>query len=84
MIRKIGATSAGAFLALALVACAPAYDEPTVKTTSDGQSVDITILTKTLSDGSKLECAWVRDTDSRSGFQCNWEWVNRQREMYLE
>lgn len=44
----------------------------------------MSILTKTLSDGVILECAYVTDVGGRAGFDCNWEGVTAERERKFE
>jgi hypothetical protein len=79
-MRKLISAGVAVILAATLAGCAPA------RTGSDDTSDpvgygEVEILTKTLSDGRILECAYIFDRGDRSGFDCNWEGVTAQREL---
>lgn len=77
-MRKLINAGVAVILAATLAGCsARDYD-------SENENVNepkgMSILTKTLSDGVILECAYVTDTGGRAGFDCNWEGVTAERE----
>lgn len=80
-MRKFISAGVAVILAATLAGCsARSYDENAESNEPRGMS----ILTKTLSDGVILECAYVTDTQGRSGFDCNWEGVTAERNRYAE
>jgi uncharacterized protein YceK len=83
-MRKIISAGVAVVLAATLAGCASTRNdysptEETVKTPNG-----LVILEKTLDDGAILECAWVTETDGRSGFDCNWEGVTAERARLYE
>lgn len=81
-MRKI-IGSVAVILAAALAGCAPTSNGPIMQKVSENPS-EFTVLTNTLSDGVTLECAYIKDVNGRSGFDCNWEGVTVEREGYSE
>lgn len=80
-MRKIIGAGVAVILAATLAGCAPANRPATDGSSyAENDPISFTIVTKTLSDGVILECAYITDTNGRSGFQCNWEGVNAERE----
>ena len=82
-MRKLISAGVAVILAAALAGCAPAggYDSTNENV---NEPPGMSILTKTLSDGVILECAYVSDTNGRAGFDCNWEGVSAERERIAE
>ncbi len=79
-MRKLIGAGVAVILAATLAGCAPAVDSRPGEVPDYDDPKSLTIVTKTLSDGVILECAYITDTTGRSGFQCNWEGVNAERE----
>lgn len=82
-MRKLISAGVAVILAATLAGCATRgnYDE----TQDNYREPDgMSILTKTLSDGVELECAYVTDSGGRAGFDCNWEGVTAERERNAE
>lgn len=77
-MRKLIGAGAAVFLAVALAGCT-SYSSKTDGELPENPPQALTIITKTLSDGTILECAYITDTDGRSGFDCNWEGVTAER-----
>lgn len=75
-MRKLISAGVAVILAATLAGCASrTYDE----TQDSNEPQGMSILTKVLSDGVILECAYVTDTNGRAGFDCNWEGVTAER-----
>lgn len=75
-LRKLISAGVAVILAATLAGCSRVYDE----TKDSNEPSGMSIITKTLSDGVILECAYITDIGGRSGFECNWEGVTAQRE----
>lgn len=78
-MRKLISAGVAVILAATLAGCSASRDyDPSNEEVLEPKGMSI--LEKTLSDGVILECAYVRDSGGRAGFDCNWEGVTAARE----
>jgi hypothetical protein len=75
-MRKFIGAGVAVILAATLAGCSRSYDP----TQDSNEPAGMSIITKVLSDGVILECAYITDIGGRSGFECNWEGVTAERE----
>lgn len=78
-MRKAISAGVAVILAVTLAGCSKAPSGNGDDMEENDPSA-FTIVTKTLSDGVILECAYIIDRGGRSGFECNWENVTEERE----
>lgn len=82
-MRKLISAGVAVILAATPAGCA-ARGEYDGTQDNPREPAGMSILTKTLSDGVILECAYVTDVGGRAGFDCNWEGVAAERERKFE
>ena len=79
-VRKLISSGVAVIMAATLAGCASrTYDETA---DSNEEPTGMSILTRVLSDGDILECAYVRNVKGGVGFDCNWEGVTAERAGY--